>query len=1299
MNLKVLPWRSLNSRVTLFTLAIFLAGLWSLGFYASRVLRADMQGLLGAQQSSTVSRVAAEISQELDERLGVLKTVAGRITPAMLGNPAALQAFLEERLILRGPFNGGVVACGPAGTAIAGVPTPAGGIGVTDLDDEVLAAVLEGGKPAIGRPAMDKTLSAPVFVMAVPVRDAQGKVAGALAGVTDLSKPNFLDTITEDRHGKNGYYLLEGQEGRLISTGADKRGILRPLPSPGIHPLIDRVVQGREGSAITVNPFGVEVLSSARRIPVAGWFIVAALPTEEAFAPIRVMQQQMMLATILLTVLAGGLTAWMLRRQLSPMLVAAETLATLSETDRTPQPLPITNQDEIGHLIGGFNCLLTRLGNQRNALKESEERLRTLVDWTPEPLFVHRGGHLIYVNPAGMKLFGAASAQDLVGKPILDRVHPDFRQTVLARMKDITNHDGVLPMIEERFLKLDGTVIDVEVQASSLTYDGGRAVLVAMRDITARKQADDALRESEQRYRTVADFTSDWEYWIMPDGTFRYISPSCEAVSGYSPDDFLADPPLMTRIVHPDDRHLYAEHFHRVTVDGALERLDYRILTKNGEYRWISHVCQPVYDGAGQPLGVRASNRDITGRKQAEEKLHVAANVFTHAREGIMITAADGTIIDVNDTFSQITGFDREEVLGKTPRILNSGRQGEAFYTAMWRDLTENGYWHGEIWNRRKNGEVYAEMETISAVRDVKGKIRQYVALFSDVTALKAYEKQLEYLAHYDALTTLPNRVLLADRLRQEMAQAKRRGKCLAVAYLDLDDFKTVNDRHGHAAGDQVLMTLTARMQQALREGDTLARLGGDEFVAVMLDLADVTASVPVLTRLLAAAALPVQVDDRVVGISASLGVTFYPQTETVDADQLLRQADQAMYQAKLAGKNRFHVFDPEHDRSVRGLHERTDRVHRALAEGEFVLYYQPKVNMRTGTVVGVEALIRWQDPEKGLLLPGAFLPVIEDSPLAVEIGEWAIDTALTQMETWHAAGLDIPVSVNVGARHLQQENFVDRLRALLAAHPDLMPGCLELEVLETSALRDLARISQVIEACREIGVNFALDDFGTGYSSLTYLKILPVTLIKIDRSFVRGMLEQPDDLAILEGVLGLATAFRLQVIAEGVETEGHGEVLLRLGCELGQGFHIACPMPAAEVLGWSAAWRPDQSWVNCRPISRDDLPLVFAGVEHRAWVVAMEDYLKGKSGAPPPQDRHRCRFGTWLDAETCQSARPAFQTVEPLHRSVHALAAEMCELHSRGREPEALAMLGTLHGLRDALLGQLKAVELHNRE
>ena len=351
-----------------------------------------------------------------------------------------------------------------------------------------------------------------------------------------------------------------------------------------------------------------------------------------------------------------------------------------------------------------------------------------------------------------------------------------------------------------------------------------------------------------------------------------------------------------------------------------------------------------------------------------------------------MITKPDGTIIDVNESFTRITGFSRDEVLGHTPRLFNSGRQEKTFYADLWHSLTEKGHWYGEIWSRRKNGEGFVIMLTISAVRDAQGHTQHYVALFSDITAVKEHEKQLEHIAHFDMLTTLPNRVLLADRLHQAMAHTYRRGQRLAVAYLDLDGFKAITDQYGHETGDQLLIALSNRMKQTLREGDTLARLGGDEFVAVLLDLPTISTSEPMLSRLLAAAAQPERIGDLVLQVSASLGVTFYPQAEEVDADQLLRQADQSMYQAKLAGKNRFHVFDADQDRNVRGHHESLEGIRRALLAGEFVLYYQPKVNMRTGNVIGAEALIRWQHPLRSLLSPAVFLPVIEDHPLAVDV-------------------------------------------------------------------------------------------------------------------------------------------------------------------------------------------------------------------------------------------------------------------------------------------------------------------------
>ena len=567
-------------------------------------------------------------------------------------------------------------------------------------------------------------------------------------------------------------------------------------------------------------------------------------------------------------------------------------------------------------------------------------------------------------------------------------------------------------------------------------------------------------------------------------------------------------------------------------------------------------------------------------KEQRVKQLALAAKVFTHARESIMITDAEGLIIEVNKTFSDITGYSREEAIGKTPRILKSERQSPEFYVDMWQAIVNEGYWYGEIWNHRKNNEVYAVMQTISAVCDVNGITTHYVSLASDITPMKQHQEQLERIAHYDVLTNLPNRVLLADRLSQAMLQCSRHGQSLAVVFLDLDGFKTVNDAYGHDIGDELLIALSIRMKEALREGDSLSRIGGDEFVAVLADLAKVEDCEPVLERLLLAASEPVTVSGVVLNISASIGVTLYPR-DNVDADLLMRHADQAMYMAKESGKNRYHLFDTAQDDAVKVQRESLEAIRYALDHHQFVLYYQPKVNMKIGTVVGVEALIRWQHPERGLLSPIEFLPVIENHTMMIEIGEWVIDTALTQIGQWQAMALDLPVStsVNIAAVQLMQPGFIQTLTDLLAAHPNVEPRYLELEMLETSALEDVNHVSIIMNDCMSLGVHFALDDFGTGYSSLTYLRRLPASLIKIDQSFVKDMLSNIDDFAIVEGVIALAKSFKRDVIAEGVETVEHGTALLQLGCELAQGYGIARPMPACDIPAWMKNWKPDASW------------------------------------------------------------------------------------------------------------------------
>jgi diguanylate cyclase (GGDEF)-like protein/PAS domain S-box-containing protein len=606
-------------------------------------------------------------------------------------------------------------------------------------------------------------------------------------------------------------------------------------------------------------------------------------------------------------------------------------------------------------------------------------------------------------------------------------------------------------------------------------------------------------------------------------------------------------------------------------------------ITKDGQTIICEWYNTPIIENDGKVSGVSSFVQDITQRKYLEDKLIQAASVFSHAHEGILITDASGIIIDVNETFVTITGYKHDEVIGKNPSILSSKKHSPLFFKQLWKSLEDIGHWSGEIWNKRKNNELYPERLTISTVYDDDDKVKSYVAVFTDITEIKKHQFQLEQMAHYDGLTKLPNRTLLADRLNQAITQSKRNQKMLAVAFLDLDGFKEVNDVHGHSLGDELLVLLSVRLKEALRDCDTLSRIGGDEFVAILADLENIQDFEPILDRMLKTASQPIIVHETLIKVSASIGVTLYPK-DNVDADQLIRHADQAMYISKQRGKNCYHLFDIESEDVIKKKSESLQTIAKAITNREFVLYYQPKVNIKTGDLIGAEALIRWQHPELGLLPPLDFLPLIENNRLSINIGEWVIEEALNQINKWQKKGLNLSVSVNIDALQLQQKDFADRLALLLAKHPDVKPSTLQLEVLETSALGDIMDVSEIMNNCVKLGVNFAIDDFGTGYSSLTYLRRLPADLIKIDQTFIRDMLMDPEDRAIVVGVVALANSFNRKVIAEGVETIAHGTALLEIGCELAQGYGIAKPMPAEQIPEWVISWKPNAAWMLVTP-------------------------------------------------------------------------------------------------------------------
>ncbi len=585
------------------------------------------------------------------------------------------------------------------------------------------------------------------------------------------------------------------------------------------------------------------------------------------------------------------------------------------------------------------------------------------------------------------------------------------------------------------------------------------------------------------------------------------------------------------------------------------------------------------------------------------------------------------------------------------------------------------------------------------AIWNARGEVVRFSGATSDITEQKQVADTLEHLAHYDPLTQLPNRTLLADRMAMALAQARRNGTRLAVALLDLDGFKPINDTHGHDVGDLILIEVASRLRHALREVDTVARLGGDEFVLVLSDSGAGLDYRHSLERVLDVLARPYVIGEIKATLSGSIGVTIFPDDDA-DPDTLVRHADQAMYAAKQNGRNRYHVFDAIMDRDLQARLGARNRIVAALAADEFCLHYQPKVDLREGRVIGVEALIRWQHPERGLVPPGEFLPLIEDNDFTVQLSEWVIDSALNQMEAWQAAGLTLGVSVNLPARHLQEADFPVYLKGVLAAHPGVTPDLFELEVLESTALEDVGGVSLRMKQCRDLGVRFALDDFGTGYASLAYLRRLPIELLKIDQSFVRDMLLDTDDLAIVEGVIGLAAAFRRTVIAEGCETLDHALMLLHLGCHLVQGYGVARPMPAQEIPTWLAGWRPDPALALAtqHPLGRQDLALALVEVQHRRWLdLLMHCIEEGGVSSPAavPLDSRACQFGQWLQEEGRREYGDLaeFGTIDSVHERVHALGRELAELCAGHQHAQARARLPQLQADSAELIGLLHAL------
>ena len=665
--------------------------------------------------------------------------------------------------------------------------------------------------------------------------------------------------------------------------------------------------------------------------------------------------------------------------------------------------------------------------------------------------------------------------------------------------------------------------------------------------------------------------------WNLRSGKIE-LSKRWLALLGHATQSFGDTPQAFRALLHPDDLGDVQRALEPLRTDGAVNcRAECRMRCHDGEWRLFElHALVAERGPGGVPLRIVSTARDISDVQAARERQDLSQRVFEHLHEGLLITDPQHRVLESNPTFTTITGYTREELRGTVPMLLQARDSDSALalqLDTMHLGLAKEGGWRGELSHHRRNGERCVLQLTITEVRNADGSVRNHVLAIADVTHAREQFEQLQRQAHFDELTRLPNRVRLAQMLQSAMQTSRRDGSLLTVCYLDLDHFKPVNDRFGHDAGDRLLIELAGRMRRSLRSwaggDDVVARIGGDEFV-LLLRTATLEESRHAVERVLNQVGQPyaLGVGAGMVMVTASIGATVFP-LDGADAETLLRHADHAMYGAKQAGRNGYLYFDAEHDRRAEARFVALGRVQEALDAEEFRLYFQPKVDLRNAKVLGFEALLRWKHPEQGVISPAQFLPLIENTGLSSSVGNWVLQHGIDQLARWLRLGLDITVSINISARHLQEPLFAQHLAGLLSRHQAPVAHRLIIEVLETAALADIDYTCELMQECRALGVRFALDDFGTGYSTFTYLKRLPIDMLKIDRSFVINMLDDRQDLAIVEGVIGLSQTFGCTVVAEGVETRAQAQRLIEIGCEVGQGNGIAAAMPADEVADW----------------------------------------------------------------------------------------------------------------------------------
>jgi diguanylate cyclase (GGDEF)-like protein/PAS domain S-box-containing protein len=805
----------------------------------------------------------------------------------------------------------------------------------------------------------------------------------------------------------------------------------------------------------------------------------------------------------------------------------------------------------------------------------SEEKLKEQLDLydalihaqsdVDEGVAVIEKGKIVYGNEALWRIGGYQPGDIVLGSDFINLIHPSDRKRLAETHQKRMAGYSVPSRYEALGLGKNGRPVFIEIAAANYR-DGSDRVVALIIDITERKQAEVALAQSQQDYRELVESVQAIMWRATPDGTFTFVSHEAEALLGYPLAEWTESPTFWKDKMHPDDRDWVVEYFMSESIKLRSHVFDYRMIAADGRVVWMQDIVRVIPNKSiTRPQELVGVMLDITARKEAEASLRLSRQVFENTAEGILITDANFNVLEVNQAYINITGYSREEIVGNPPVVMSTGLHDKQYYDEIWQVIKTKGQWVGEILSRRKNGESYPEWLSISRVTDSKDVVQNYVAVFTDITLRKQSEERLQFLASHDALTHLPNRALLQERIEQALLRAQRSHKKIAVLFIDLDRFKVINDTLGHQAGDMLLQEAARRLKECLRLSDTVARQGGDEFVVLVEDFADAQYLTAVARKIMSVLAQPFVLLNQELYISASIGISVYPE-DGVDLFALLKNADVAMYRAKEHGKNTFHFYAADSNvHSVERL-ALENSLRRALERNEFILHYQAKVDLLSMQIVGAEALLRWQHPTFGLLLPSEFISLAEETGLIIAIGEWALKEACREAYGWRLTEQPLRVGVNLSARQFREDGLQQTIVDALA-ESGLTADCLELEITESIIMQNAERASELLQYFRDLGAHVLIDDFGTGYSSLGYLKHFPIDSLKIDRSFVRDIPHDSDDVAITQAIIAMARSLKIKVIAEGVETQAQLKFLQEQGCNQIQGYIFSEPLPPEEFI------------------------------------------------------------------------------------------------------------------------------------